>query len=294
MSYAANIETCLEDLPVLPAVVARLTALDPDSDGYWEQVLALGREDPTFALRLIRAANGGTPAPRDPITQLKTAITRLGTHQVSDLERQLEVTPVAVPTSESARRLWIHSIQTAVAAQSVAWASQTEHLHLGEAYLCGLLHDIGRFVIFSNAPDDLSRVDERGWDSPRMLLPVEFHTLGFDHAELGARACQVWTVPQIITEVVAHHHVYDFRAWSVSDPRALDLIHIVQIADFLSVLLMAEPDLPRREPEEIEEMVDEFCFPAVGVDRIISDHQLGEMVHRIAEDSARYASGIGL
>ena len=112
-----------------------------------------------------------------------------------------------------------------------------------QAYVCGLLHDIGRFVQFEGAPADLTSVDEKHWMGPEELVDLERSTLGYDHALLGWHACRKWSLPEPIGEVVRHHHA------DLSDTvhEHADLIRLVQWADALSMALLLDPgiaDLP--------------------------------------------------
>jgi len=67
-----------------------------------------------------------------------------------------------------------------------------EHDHVqgitsGHAYLAGLLHDIGRFVLFDQSPEFIRAVDDLAWTTPTELIEAERQICGIDHAELGGR-----------------------------------------------------------------------------------------------------------
>jgi putative nucleotidyltransferase with HDIG domain len=126
------------------------------------------------------------------------------------------------------------------------WA-HTTRIHGSEAYLCGLLHDIGRFVLFEGSAADLDLVNDLEWTSPDELVGVESRELGFDHALLGWRACRKWALPESVGEVVRRHHEkLPFT------PRAEDsMIRVVQWADWLSVALMTNPAMAEAGEEEL-------------------------------------------
>jgi HD-like signal output (HDOD) protein len=102
--------------------------------------------------------------------------------------------------------------------------------------VCGLLHDIGRFVQFEGAPADLSRVDDMHWSAPEELVDVERSTLGYDHTLLGWHACKKWSLPDSIGEVIRHHH----DVLPATMHGQMDMIRVVQWADALSMALLLD------------------------------------------------------
>ena len=239
MKLPADLERKLEQLPLLPAVVSEILDLDSDADDYFDRLLHLAERDPPFAIRVLRCANSAYSAPVTPIVSLRDAVMRLGTQQCAALVLTLAVVKVFLPKSDAQRFLWIHSLQTALFARMFCQRIPAMRRSAVEAYVCGLLHDIGRFVQFEGAPADLSRVDDTHWASPQELLEVERIALGYDYALLGWHACKKWSLPDTIGNVVRHHH--DPVAADSNEP--LNLIRIVQSADALSVALTMKPEL---------------------------------------------------
>ena len=237
-----DIAAGVEQLPLLPTIVLRVLRLSPRSDRYFEDLLGLAEEDPTFAVRLIRLANAPTSAPAKPIVTIRQAVIRLGARECAGLVTALAVSRIFVPTTASHRHLWLHALQTAVAARTIARMLVGQKIPPDQAYLAGLLHDIGRFVMFDGATDDLERVDETHWHSPQQLLDAEHHLLGYDHVQLGNQVCQRWSIPSDITEIVKLHHDYDAPRTYGGAPSGT-LVAIVQMADLLSVRLMQAPEM---------------------------------------------------
>lgn len=199
-----RLEQHLDELPTLPIVVAKLMALRPDDDRYVEHLVELLETEPTFSVRLIAAANSAASAPVRPITTVRGAVARIGATAVSHMIFSMAVLRVFVPRDDWEKSLWRHALQVAIASRSLA-------LHGGvnpdEAYACGLLHDLGRFIMFQEAPDLLRRVDEGDWDTPDALIEEERRICGLTHTELGAIACARWKIPDVIMRVVHDHHM---------------------------------------------------------------------------------------
>lgn len=245
-------------LPLLPSVIVRVMALDPSRDDYFDAILGIAEEDPGFAVRVMRLANAATSAPASPIVDIRHAVVRVGARECATLVTALAVSRVFIPTTRSQRDLWLHALQVAVAARVIASLTATLRFAPEQAYLAGLLHDIGRFVMLQGAPEDLGRVDETHWNTPQQLLDSEFELLGYDHVQLGAMVCERWALPETVTELVQLHHVY-----ALPDPQRTmavgQLIRTVQMADLLSVALMRDPGLSRLEPADVAPVLARRC-----------------------------------
>lgn len=251
----ADLERKLEELPLLPAVVSAMLDLNPEADNYFDRLVELAERDPPFAIRVLRCANSAFSSPVAPIISLRQAVMRLGSDQCAGLVLALAVIKVFVPHSDAQRFLWIHSLQTALFARMLCQHVPAMRRAADEAYVCGLLHDIGRFVQFEGAPADLARVDDRHWTSSQELVEVERVALGYDHTLLGWHACRKWSLPASIAEVVLHHH--DSSLAESSEP--LTLTQIVQKADMLSIAMMKKPDLAGAGPEELATCLSTEC-----------------------------------
>ncbi len=232
----ASLTDRLETLPVLPAVIVRLMSVSPAADHYFETVLALAETDPPFAARVIQSANAADSAPASPIEGLNEAVTRLGARRIGELVTAMAITEVFVPHTDDQRQLWIHALEVAIVAREVAILFDDEALAPDRLYLAGLLHDIGRFIMFDESPDQLGAVDEAGWTTPDELVEVERGICGFDHAQLGAAACDSWGIPSQIVDLVRDHHRFDTKGFAADASDELRTSAIIQLADRISVL----------------------------------------------------------
>lgn len=202
----SRLEKHLAELPVLPTVVSKLMALDPRSDRHFEEVRLLIESEPSFTARILAAANSAASAPRSPITSVRAAILRMGSVPAANVVLTLAVAHVFVPRDPWEKGLWRHSLDVAVAARKLAACTSSTGLKPEEAYACGLLHDIGRFVLFQEAPDELRRIEEAHARTPEALVEAERAMCGMTHAEIGALACAKWRLPELVTAVVRDHH----------------------------------------------------------------------------------------
>jgi putative nucleotidyltransferase with HDIG domain len=231
----------LEDLPVLPGVVSRLLALDPADDDHADRVSELIQAEPNFSTRLLAYANSAVSAPASPVISIPAAVTRVGSLGATDLVLTLGVTAVFVPRDSWDRSLWRHSIQVAIVARALTLATRPADVTPEDAYAAGLIHDVGRFVMFQHAPADLRRIDEGSWTTPDELIAAENEICGMNHADLGALACDNWGIPELIVEAVRRHHDRVEGEPASTVERVEHLIAVADLLVFPSAALGAAP-----------------------------------------------------
>ena len=284
----------LEQLPTLPAVVARLMSLKRDADDYFEQVHDLLREDPPFAVKMLHVANSAMYAPISPITTLPAALARLGANRIAELVTSAAVTRVFVPSTTGQRNLWIHSVQVATAARRIAAESLDQMAEPEEAYLAGLLHDIGRFIMFLDDPQEQVDIDAEHWTSPAELLETEHRICGWDHAELGRRICAAWDLPERLALIIREHHATDLDGRVDIAPDQRRVIQSVQMADALSMLMLLDPSWPDLEPDARLERIEQRCIDPEWHEPPISPPRLVGLLDAIEEESRTMSDALGL
>lgn len=240
-----RLESRIDQLPLLPDVVVGLLRLDPSADDYFERVAALIRSDPAFAMRLLRYANSASMAPAQPISTIDQSLMLVGCKGAVELVTGHSAMRVFVPRHDWERDLWRHAFDVACLMHAFASIGTTLPMDAHKAYLFGLLHDIGRFILYLEAPDELRRVDETAWSTPQELVDAESAICGFTHAELGYLAIRKWRLPDELAQVVRYHHLLP------GDPQLATLVPLIQLiqdADWLSVTLAVHQDLWRSLP----------------------------------------------
>lgn len=229
--------------------MAQLMALQPESGSFVEEVVALVESDPNYAARLLAAANSLDSAPANPITTPRLAVTRLGAKTVANLLLGVSVAKVFVPTTDDERSLWRHSLQVATLARLFALEANDPFLRPQEAYTAGLLHDIGRFIWFKEAPETLRQIDEGLPDSPNALAFAERRHYGITHSELGARACERWQLPELIVGTIRHHHDRKLEGISTQVRKLATVVRFADIVMFISALHRSREGQPMNDEE---------------------------------------------
>lgn len=129
---------------------------------------------------------------------------------------------------------WVHTLKTAVLARELA--KKMSYPYIEEAYLAGLLHDVGRLALLSAAPHEYSSNFMAGDDE--LLCAMERSSMGITHAEAGAWLIERWNLDSFLADSVLYHHEPISRLKS-----AHPLIRIVCLAHLLSSYKSDSPAL---------------------------------------------------
>ena len=285
-SAKQRLEQHLKDVPVLPTVLAKLMALDANSDAHFEEMLRLIEAEPNFSARLLAAANSAASAPRNPITSVRSAFLRLGSVPATNLVLSVAVTQMLPPRDASEKGVWRHCLDTAVTARHFAAAWGDPELDPEVAYTCGLLHDLGRFVIF-RLENEQERSPLAEGEGAKELLAAERTLCGMTHPEVGAMVCTKWRLPDRVVTVVRDHH-RDVAPRGVTGK----LITVLRYADSVSFPSTARSEwlAPEKPREERVRLVEAQRPPFLS----ISAEQFHDLLQVSAADAEAAASSLGL
>jgi putative nucleotidyltransferase with HDIG domain len=256
-----RVEERLAALPPLPTSVRALLVGDPRSDAFHASVLELVQRQASLSSRILAIANSmEDDETGQPVLGLPQAVARVGTWRIARLIVLNVLLRVFPPDSESRRRLWQHALTSATAAREIARAS-SRATHSHEAYIAGLLHDVGRFLLAGEEATDLARPEEEGWRGAAPVLERERQLLGCDHTELGRRICDAWSLPEELVQLVRLHHTEPPLPIELSG-RALDTLRILQQGDRLASLLLHRPQFEALPPDERLTLLERSCIHA--------------------------------
>ena len=172
------------------------------------------------------------PAPARGITRLGDAVMRTGRSRRGRLVVVHSIARVFLPRTQWERDLWIHALSVGTLARRLAPHMKTP-ADPDIAYLAGLLHDLGRFVLSLEAPEELRAIDETAWEMPASSSRPR-RVCGFTHAELGFLAAQRLAAAE---RSRADHPVPPPRPGPpLVAPQLIPLIQLVRVADWIAVM----------------------------------------------------------
>jgi len=269
----------VESLPTLPQVAMRLLQITSADDSDAQQVIDLVKNDAPLTAKILQMCRSAAVAVRTPIVTVDRAVVMLGFDAIRNAVLSVKVfetfsqtasteggaedesAPAPAPDRSAIFQrpaFWQHCFGVAVAAELIAARhSELDDLNPGEAFVCGLLHDIGKLALEHVLPKAYQRVVELTEQTHTNIAEVERKVLGLDHHTAGKRLAEHWGLGQVVQDAIWLHG---------STPRSL-------------------PDLPHRRLVALVHLAD----------LIVRRQHIGYSGnHRISDDAADRAEAIGL
>ncbi|MEM9398619.1 MAG: HDOD domain-containing protein [Verrucomicrobiota bacterium] len=191
------------ELPVLPEVATKVVQLCSNPDSTPGEIHDLIRRDQSLAANLLRISNSAMYSPGFEIKTLEQAVSRLGFKRVKEatLIISCEGRVFQVKRYETqVRQLFRHCLAASAFAEEVARQGRR---NVEEAFLCGLMHDIGCPVLLQFVAD-LEKKQQTTYDIEE-VLPVVSHF----HANVGGMLAERWNLPDRLAEAIRYHHTPD-------------------------------------------------------------------------------------
>lgn len=192
-------------LPSMPEALVRITELINDPDSQMTDIAHAIATEPAIALKTLRIVNSAYYGLGQEVKTVEHAVVLLGMKVIKNL---VLTATVFQAIEGAAERFLKHSIGCGIAMRTLA---QTESLRARfespeEAFLYGLLHDIGKVILAEYLPDECERVNERARDEGLAWHEAERAVIGVDHAELGARLAMKWKLDSAMVAAIEAHH----------------------------------------------------------------------------------------
>ena len=231
------------DLPAMPHVAGKVLELSSDPNTSATQLQQVISDDQAMTGRILKIANSAMYSCSRKIKTLTEAIVMLGFNSI----RSLVVTSAARNlyqaeggrTGLKERLLWEHSIGCAFACRLLV-APRVPAL-AEEAFLAGLLHDIGKLVLNLRVPDKFDEIVQVVYNESKTFAETEKALLDFDHTHVGSLLVNKWKLSPMLEDVILEHH--NEAAFAADKPLLLYLDLANQLCHKLGIGFTEEPDL---------------------------------------------------
>jgi putative nucleotidyltransferase with HDIG domain len=244
-------------LPTPPLVYVRLSKAVNSLFTSLDEVAKIVQEDPGLTLKLLQIANSAYFGSARKIVTPADAIQTVGLEILRALVLCIHAFKFYQDKnfkSISASELWSHSLRMATVARRLARYENLPTTACEEAFVSGLLHDIGKLVLAANADAEYQEVMQRSRNEGTPVDQVEWEMFGATHAQIGAYLLGLWGLPEPIVNTVELHHSLDLHANTGFTPAAA--LHIAQFLE--------------RSPDRISQLDTRF-LKQIGVDNRVSE-----------------------
>ena len=184
------------DLPMLPRVATEVVQITATEDVDSARLAALIHQDPALAAAVLRVSNAPAYLPRTPIVSLQQAVMRLGFVTLSEIALTASLQSGVFRVGRHEARLaalWQYSVASAGFARELARARRA---NVENAFLCGLLHGIGRPAVLQLVAD-LEASDQS--QIPDAVLAQALEDL---HVSVGTVLAARWELPEPVCRAI--------------------------------------------------------------------------------------------
>ena len=196
----------LARLPAMPQILVKLLDLCQRDDAGMNQLASLVLHDAGMTARILSVANSSAYRRSSLTLDLAQSLNTLGTDMIKTLVINVSVLQTFDHLSRTSgidfRGFWVHSLKAAVIARELA--KKMSYPRIDEAYLGGLLHDVGRLALLSVAPREYAANFMAPDDES--LCQVEASQMGLMHADAGAWLIEQWGLDSFLADSVCYHH----------------------------------------------------------------------------------------
>jgi HD-like signal output (HDOD) protein len=277
MPSAAKFIANLKDLPVMPPVAAEVMRMAEDPDTRVSDIVELIGRDASLAMRVLRLANSSMYSLPRKVESLKPAVVLLGYGTLRSVVVAASMKEVFARFGLAERLLWEHALAGALAANLLG--EHVRGLAPDELFVAGLVHDVGRLVLHTQAGERYQPVITAVYNEDADPVPLEREAFGFDHAEVGQLVLEKWRLPGHLALAVGAHHELR-RAGEGQRERALAAA--LQVADRLCL----REGKGRRKPHPELAVLDCEGAALLGIEDLDADELGGELRQRCEREKA--------
>ncbi len=217
-------------LPKIPEIVIQLREEINKLEFNPERVVELISQDPFLTGQVIKLVNSPLYARSTSIDDIKHATMILGVKRVGQLVTAESISKLTEQKNKSIRAVWESVSKTARAAMAVS--KTVPEISSEEAYLLGMMHDIGG-IVFASLRENYASAWQQLSTVPVTMLEKEKKAFGVDHTTIGFLLASHWELPNEYALAIYHHHseVCDY----LPDSKVRTMVAILKLANYLVV-----------------------------------------------------------
>ncbi len=269
----------IRDLPPLPTLVSQILQILSRPDTPLEEIEAIISKDQALVAKLIQVGNSALYGGMQKVSTLRQVLTRLGLKTIRNLVVAASTRSFFMQNRKGMRLwgqyLWQHAIESALAARRLAESIQYPEPE--EAFIGGLVHDIGKLVILMLFADAYKEILKLKKIHQMASIQAETQVLGCNHEQIGRLLLDRWNMPDSAKACAEYHHRYRECCTQA------DLVAIVAYADHLSRQYGTNPEsLPSPDLAYSEELMAALKITPTDqtplVEAVIDDFQKAELM----------------
>lgn len=256
----SNVNDVIDKIPPLPVHVQKILKIVSDIDSDAQEIAKLASSDPVLVSKILTIVNSSYYGLSQRVDDLRLAIVLLGFSEIRKIALQSGFSQALgkgnIYHGYDTRNLWFHSYQVSVCCETLAPGDKQ---YAGTLLTMGLLHDIGKFVLYNIAVmmkrmgRQPAAADSLSADMPLMALEEKLFRV--NHCITGELLAKKWGLPERIWQVVKYHHYPSYFPDEEIPEDVLKYVAAVSLADLAINEMNDEKTVPIEPPEDYYKMI---------------------------------------
>jgi len=204
-----DIVSRMQRLPSLPCLYLEIMDEMRSPVSSLQKVGEIIAKDVSMTAKILQLTNSTFFGLAEHVSSPARAVNLLGMDTIKALVLTAHVfshLPNDTQPGLSLEALWEHSTKTAVLSKAIAKGEKQEKYAIDDAFVVGLLHDLGKIVLATNLPEVYRDVISKASHSEIPFWQLEERAFGTTHAQVGAYLMGLWGLPNPVVEAIAYHH----------------------------------------------------------------------------------------
>lgn len=229
MTTASDLWQVLErirDLPTLPTVAIKINALIGDEESPLDAIGSLIENDIALTARLLKLVNSSFFGLQSQVASIRRALVLLGLNQVRNAVYAVTVLDAVGRNGTAVQDMWRHGAAVAATAQLLAVKMKAPPACRENAFTAGLLHDIGKFIIWRHLPEISDHPIPSSISAIEAVHLLESSAKAIHHAEVGGYLASRWQLPESLRDAIHNHHQ---PSMAKTDIMLAALVHVADL-----------------------------------------------------------------
>ncbi|MBN1615850.1 MAG: HDOD domain-containing protein [Spirochaetales bacterium] len=201
-----DIVSFIDTLPQFPENIARIEKLLNDPESKLSTIASHISNDVVLTTDLLKLVNSAAFSLQKKCTSIIEAVKLVGIRGIKNLLYSIGTMHLLGSATDEQKRLWDHSYKAGFYTYNLARNFLKNRVVTEDAYVCGLLHDLGKIVFSAVYPDLLDKI--QALKVQRNIPDKVYDALlaGINHPEIGAALAEKWNFPPALVAAIRFHH----------------------------------------------------------------------------------------
>ena len=206
-TISKEFSNAIQDLPQFPQNIEKLNKLLDSDDSKISDIANQISNDVALTGELLKTVNSAAFSLQTPCSSIADAVKMIGTRGIKNMLYSIGSLNIFAAQTKKNEDLWKHSYQVAFYSYNLAKNfCKSDNSVVEDAFVCGLLHDMGKVIFETNCPEYIENVKKICKDKITSLDLFEKIISGVNHGEIGAKIAEKWNFPESIINVIRFHH----------------------------------------------------------------------------------------